>query len=129
MVQRLIVNEIWQISFNKKGREKMKKILSVMVLLFVVIAFSGLGTAAPVSAYSIKDVGSKTVTNGNVQTYFHWYCKYFRRTRLKFYFSSQLQNLHHEIYYDDEGNYITKGGYGIRLIQNNLSFMTIKTDM
>ena len=87
----------------------MKKILSVMVLLFVVIAFSGLGTAAPVSAYSIKDVGSKTVTNGNVQTYFHWYCKYFSKKHVKFYFTSQVRKYEDESYYDNEGNYITKG--------------------
>ena len=88
----------------------MKKSVSILILFVVVMAFSGLTMASPVNAYSIKDVGSKTVTSGDVQYYHHWYLKYYSKNHVKFYFTTNYRDFRYDNgYYDTDGNYIPTG--------------------
>lgn len=94
----------------------MKKILSILIAFVAVIAFSGLAMAEPVTAYSIKDIGDKTVTKGDMQTIHHWYLKYYSKDHVKFYFTTYVQIFDRtdESYYDNHGNYIG-GGHWVNL--------------
>ena len=68
----------------------MKKIVSMLMVFVAVMAFSGLTMATPVSAYSIKDKGSKIVTSGDNQYHYVWYLKYYTKNHVKLYFSYKL---------------------------------------
>ena len=88
----------------------MKKIVSMLMVFVAVMAFSGLAMAEPVSAYSIKNVGSKTVTNGDVQYIHHWYLKYFSKNQVKFYFTTNYREYKYDSgYYDTNNKYIPSG--------------------
>lgn len=97
--------------------DKMRKIISLILLFVAVLAFSGLTMATPVSAYSIKDVGSKLVTSktsvyGDLQKYHHWYVKYYSKNHVKFYFTTQIREING--YYIDDSNgetFIKTGGW------------------
>ena len=75
----------------------MKKILSIILILVSVIAFSGLATADSVSAYSIKDRGSWSkeytdigveYTHLTVVKWIDWYLKYYDKNHCKFYLTN-----------------------------------------
>ena len=64
----------------------MKKILSVLLIMVAVIAFSGLATATPVSATKTMDKGSKTVYyNDGTTVYYNWHLLYYSSTHCKLY--------------------------------------------